>query len=83
MAEQKPADASQDPQDKPADPPAPPQEQPRETDAQAASRAFAESQAQADKLNLDEVQPGGDYVVNGVHVDANGKPIKAKQGATS
>lgn len=53
---------------------------PQETPAQQASRAFAESQAEAAALNLTETKPGGEYVVGDRRVDANGKDLGPAKG---
>lgn len=42
----------------------------------AASNAFADSTAKAQEAKLTEAGPGHYYVVNGVKVDPDGKPLK-------
>lgn len=42
------------------------------------AKAQAEADAEAAAQPLDQTDPGGRYVVNGVTVDANGKPLKGE-----
>lgn len=55
-------------------------QQPLQGDAlateQARQKALADAQAEAEKKRLDEGEEGGHYIVNGVHVNANGDPLK-------
>lgn len=72
--------------DKPSDRPTPQQHAAAErigvvleSEETRRSRAMADAHAEAVKLHMDETVPGGRYVVNGVEVDANGKPIADKK----
>lgn len=47
----------------------------------AAQQAIAAAAREAELKHLDETQPGGRYKVNGVYVDAEGKPHKNQKDA--
>lgn len=49
-----------------------PNDQPTEAEKQ---KALAEAQAQALANRADEGEEGGHYIVNGVHVNADGQPL--------
>jgi hypothetical protein len=55
-----------------------PQVQQQDDQFQRVSRATAAAQQEADQLRQDETVPGGRYVVGGVVVDAEGKPIEGE-----
>lgn len=57
----------------PDDKKAPP---PNESEGQRINRELAEAAAEAEKRNADETAPGGRFIVDGVMVDAEGKPVK-------
>lgn len=40
------------------------------------SLALSEAAKLAEEQSIDEGEPGGHYIVNGVHVNADGEPIK-------
>jgi hypothetical protein len=49
-----------------------------ESEAQRVNRALAEAAEEAEARQADETVPGGRYIVDGVLVDAEGKPLKSK-----
>lgn len=49
-----------------------------ESESQRVNRALAEAAEAAAERQADETQPGGRYLVGGVLVDAEGKPVKAE-----
>jgi hypothetical protein len=53
-----------------------PQVQPQDDQFQRVSRATAEAQQEAEKLQLDETEPGGRYVVGDQVVNSEGEPVK-------
>lgn len=46
--------------------------------AQEQSKAIADSNAEAEKRQIDETVPGGRYLLNGRLVNSEGEPIKDK-----
>lgn len=47
-------------------------------DAAAKEQARAEGIAEAEANKMDETVPGGDYIVDGRHVNADGEELKKK-----
>lgn len=49
-----------------------------ESEAQRINRSLAEAAAEAEEIQADETDPGGQYMVGGQLVDAEGKPVEEK-----
>lgn len=53
---------------------------PNESDAARVNRALSEANVEADRRQADELPTeGGRYLVDGIMVDANGKPISGNK----
>jgi flagellar motor protein MotB len=56
-----------------------PQVQQQDDQFQRVSRATAEAQQEAERLQLDETEPGGRYIVGGIAVNSEGAPLDEKK----